>query len=328
MSISTANSSISYVGNNSTSTPYVVNYPFFDASDLKVYSVDASGFSTLLTLTTNYTVTGGNGSTGSVVTTAAIPATRTVIINRSVPYTQLTSLTTGDRLPAASLEKALDKVTMQTQQLSRNTLPDTAATAGSAPYVLGMSASSGNPTWVSQTASAIADGSITASKLSNGKPIWDTSGNLTATSFVGPLTGNVTGNVTGSSGSCTGNAATATTATNATTATTATTATNASNAVASSTLATTTAKAYCYVSAAGVLTNGFGVLSSTRTSSGNFTVTLIVGVSSPFVFITSQQTAAYIVTATAVNSTTYSVKTFGTAGGANDSSFYFSVFGS
>ena len=36
-----------------------------------------------------------------------------------------------------------------------------------------------------------------------------------ASGFVGPLTGNVTGNVSGSSGSCTGNAATATNATNA-----------------------------------------------------------------------------------------------------------------
>jgi len=36
------------------------------------------------------------------------------------------------------------------------------------------------------------------------------SGNLTATRFVGAVTGNVTGNASGSSGSCTGNAATAT----------------------------------------------------------------------------------------------------------------------
>jgi len=43
-------------------------------------------------------------------------------------------------------------------------------------------------------------------------------GIATATSFSGALTGNVTGNVSGSSGSCTGNAATATNATNATTA--------------------------------------------------------------------------------------------------------------
>ena len=42
------------------------------------------------------------------------------------------------------------------------------------------------------------------------------SGALTATSFVGALTGNVTGNASGSAGSCTGNSATATTATNVT----------------------------------------------------------------------------------------------------------------
>jgi hypothetical protein len=42
------------------------------------------------------------------------------------------------------------------------------------------------------------------------------SGALTATSFVGALTGDVTGNTSGSSGSCTGNSATATTATNVT----------------------------------------------------------------------------------------------------------------
>ena len=40
-------------------------------------------------------------------------------------------------------------------------------------------------------------------------------GIATATSFSGPLTGNVTGNVSGSSGSCTGNAATASEATEA-----------------------------------------------------------------------------------------------------------------
>jgi hypothetical protein len=42
-------------------------------------------------------------------------------------------------------------------------------------------------------------------------------GTVTATAFSGPLTGDVTGNVTGSSGSCTGNAATATLATKAST---------------------------------------------------------------------------------------------------------------
>ena len=67
----------------------------------------------------------------------------------------------------------------------------------------------------------IADGSIhfhpNANKYANKKTVTlDTSANLsglatvTATTFSGPLTGNVTGNCSGSSGSCTGNAATAT----------------------------------------------------------------------------------------------------------------------
>jgi hypothetical protein len=40
-------------------------------------------------------------------------------------------------------------------------------------------------------------GGIIPGKLSTGGPVWDASGNLTATSFVGPVTGAVTGNVTG-----------------------------------------------------------------------------------------------------------------------------------
>ena len=54
-------------------------------------------------------------------------------------------------------------------------------------------------------------------------------GNLSSTTFTGAVVGDVTGNISGSSGSCTGNAATATLATNATNATNATTATNATN---------------------------------------------------------------------------------------------------
>jgi hypothetical protein len=84
MSISTANSSISYVGNASASTPYVVNFPFFDATDLTVYVTTASGVVSTLT-PSQFSVTGGAGSNGNVVTTAAVPATSTVTITRNVP---------------------------------------------------------------------------------------------------------------------------------------------------------------------------------------------------------------------------------------------------
>ena len=67
-------------------------------------------------------------------------------------------------------------------------------------------------------------------------------GTVTGT-FSGGLTGNVTGNCSGSSGSCTGNAATATLATSATSATTATTATSATSATSATTATSATSAA-------------------------------------------------------------------------------------
>jgi hypothetical protein len=206
MSVSSTISSLSYSGNASTSAAYPVTFQFFDATDLTVYVVDSAGVSTTLVLGTGYTVSGGAGSTGNVLTTAAVPSTSQVVITRNTAKTQLTSYTTGDRFPASTHEKALDKLTFIAQENARKLMPDTAATSGSAPYVLGLSAAGGTPTWTSQSSASIADGSITPAKLSAGKPTWDTSGNLTATSFIGPVTGNVTGNLTGNvTGNVTGN---------------------------------------------------------------------------------------------------------------------------
>ena len=63
-------------------------------------------------------------------------------------------------------------------------------------------------------------------QVSTGISVNSATNTIRATTFDGNLTGNVTGNCTGSSGSCTGNAATATTATSASSATSATNATN------------------------------------------------------------------------------------------------------
>ena len=79
-------------------------------------------------------------------------------------------------------------------------------------------ASSGtNTTQIATTAFvAAATGTLGTMSTQNANAVAITGGTVAAT-----FTGNVTGNVTGSSGSCTGNAATATSATSATTATTA-----------------------------------------------------------------------------------------------------------
>ena len=118
MSVSTSTSLVSYVGNNSTSTAYVVTFPFFDDTDLVVVKkLTATGVETALTLTTDYSVTGaGDPEGGEIVTVAAIPNTYTVTIYREIPATQPLSYINADDFPAASHEEALDRLTYLSQQ--------------------------------------------------------------------------------------------------------------------------------------------------------------------------------------------------------------------
>jgi microcystin-dependent protein len=206
MSVTRTKTSQSFSTGGGVTTFTIGDFTFLDADELLVVR-NTAGVSTTLVKDTDYTVSGGNNSTGSITTPSAISAGSTLIVTRVTKKTQLTSYTTGDRFPATTHERALDKLTMLVQEAAAGAIPLTAQTSGSAPYVLGLGATGGNPSWVSQTASAIADGSITPAKLSAGKPTWDTSGNLTATSFIGPVTGNVTGNLTGNvTGNLTGTA--------------------------------------------------------------------------------------------------------------------------
>lgn len=120
MSVSTATSTVSYTGNNSTVTAYVVPFTFFDSSDLVVVKrLTATGVETTLTETTDYVVTGGDGAAGSLVTVAAIPNTYTVVIYREIPVTQPLSYIEADDFPAASHEEALDRLTYIAQQNAR-----------------------------------------------------------------------------------------------------------------------------------------------------------------------------------------------------------------
>lgn len=200
MSVSTTASQVTYAGNASTSAAYPTTFPFFDATDLSVV-VNTDGVPTTLALGSGYSVTGGAGTTGSITTTSAVPSTSTVIITRSTAKTQLTSYTTGDRFPASAQEKALDKLTLIAQEATA--IPGTATASGAAPYVLQAASAGATPAWVPQSSGGIAAGAITntmlaggitPAKLSTGAPVWDASGNLTATSFVGNITGSITGN--------------------------------------------------------------------------------------------------------------------------------------
>src|SRR5581483_3036341 len=94
---------VNYTGNGVLTT---FAYPFeiFLATDLQVY-LDG----VLKTLNTDYTVSGAGAPSGNGVT---------VLIVRVEPFTQASALPSNDKFPTSTVEAALDKLTMITQQLN------------------------------------------------------------------------------------------------------------------------------------------------------------------------------------------------------------------
>jgi hypothetical protein len=119
MTISSLNTRVDYVGDG-TSTVFAVPFQFFLPSDLTVIRRDSTtGAETVLVLATDYTVTGGDNALGTVtLSTAALSGTSLVIL-RDTLRVQETDYVDYDPFPAESHEKALDRLTMQTQELAR-----------------------------------------------------------------------------------------------------------------------------------------------------------------------------------------------------------------
>jgi hypothetical protein len=105
-----------YVGNDVT-TVFSAPFNFFDDTDLDVILVnDTTAVETVQVLTTNYTVTGGDGSTGSVTMLVAPPTGTTLVIERNVPFTQEIDLEPNDPFPAEVTEEGFDRSVMLAQQ--------------------------------------------------------------------------------------------------------------------------------------------------------------------------------------------------------------------
>ena len=118
MAVTSATSSISYTGNNSTTTSYAVPFVFLENSHLAATAkVTATGVESAVTLTSHTGAGDVNG--GTVSTAVAVPATSTLTIFRTVPATQTTTYQEGGDFPAASHERALDKLTFIAQQNQR-----------------------------------------------------------------------------------------------------------------------------------------------------------------------------------------------------------------
>lgn len=101
------NPRISYsVAAGVTQSSFVVPFEFFDNEDLNVY-VDT----VLKTLTTDYTVTGGDGSTGTVtISVTGASGGSTVVITRSIDLERTTDFPVSGAFNIASLNTELDRL--------------------------------------------------------------------------------------------------------------------------------------------------------------------------------------------------------------------------
>ena len=89
-----------------TQTSFTVSFEFFDDADLNVY-VDG----TLKTLTTDYTVTGGDGATGSIaMSVTGASGGSTVVITRDIDLKRTTDFPASGAFQVGSLNTELDKL--------------------------------------------------------------------------------------------------------------------------------------------------------------------------------------------------------------------------
>ncbi len=109
MTIAVSNNTprVSYtVSQGATQTSFTVSFEFFAEADLNVYVDDV-----LKTITSDYTVSGGNGSTGTVtISVTGATGGSTVVITRDIALERTTDFPTQGAFNISSLNTELDKL--------------------------------------------------------------------------------------------------------------------------------------------------------------------------------------------------------------------------
>ena len=114
--LETQDSKIIYSGDTVTSLAY--GFPILDKEHLQVYKKPDGGEDALLTLDSDYSVTGvGEASGGTVELLSERLATDTITILRHMPLVQLTDYLPVGPFPSSSHERGLDWLTMISIQL-------------------------------------------------------------------------------------------------------------------------------------------------------------------------------------------------------------------
>jgi len=194
-------------------TTYSVNQIYWLANgDIAVYRIDAADVATLLTETTDYTLTGAGVVGGGTLTTVATYSDGKVKVNRVVAQTQPLDIVDGDGFRADTLEAQLDRLTMMAQDLKRKVdasfrLADSDISGAS--VELPAPVPSGHIKWnaagtalTSAAFTAVPVGDFEVTNLNTASAIVqrDASGNFAAGTITADLTGDVTGKLNGASG--------------------------------------------------------------------------------------------------------------------------------
>lgn len=116
MTVSSINTKNSYSANGSL-TSFTYTFPINSTAELQVIERAANGSETVKTLNSDYSIT-DNGSQGGQVIFNSAPANGvTIVLLRDTNLTQETDYIANDPFPAETHEAALDKLTLQQQEL-------------------------------------------------------------------------------------------------------------------------------------------------------------------------------------------------------------------
>lgn len=120
MTLASATTKVSYAGNGSTAS-FSVTFVYWDNTDIEVILRSSAGVETTWVLNTQYTLSGGGGSTGTLTVdtspTDYTPASgETLVIRSKRADTQGTALPLGGAFPSTNVEQAIDQIVRMVQQ--------------------------------------------------------------------------------------------------------------------------------------------------------------------------------------------------------------------
>ena len=194
MTLSTETVRVSYAGNGST-TVFPITFVFWDDSDILAVLRSSSGGETTWVDGVHYSLSGGDGSTGTLTATVAPASGTTLVITSDRPLTQPHAFPLGGAFPSTAAEQSDDQLVRLVQQMSRDV-----ARSMKFPLTDSTSLSTDIPSSVSRAGAYLAfdaDGAVTAASGTGSDPALrtdlSTSSNLVMGDALVALKRNLTG---------------------------------------------------------------------------------------------------------------------------------------